>query len=156
MYQSGDCCVTHSFWKLAFFFIVIAILIPFRRPTVKGHRSIYTKVSYPCQVRFRRGNVTKIELVLSPLPGTGPCFAISDVSSCPNGLMPRKIEDPRLRKPDISASSLGDSSLTLYLLQYWGVFMNSSRQLACMIENSRYISQDFRNKIAKILTFLKY
>lgn len=33
---------------------------------VKGHRSIYTKVSHPRQVRFWRGNVTKIELAPSP------------------------------------------------------------------------------------------
>lgn len=38
---------------------------------VKGHCSIYTKVSLPCQVRFRRGNVTKIELAL-PLLSLSP------------------------------------------------------------------------------------
>lgn len=37
-----------------------------------------------------------------PLLGLGPRFAISDVSSCPDGLMLWKIENPRLRRPDIS------------------------------------------------------
>lgn len=108
------------------FFVVIAILTPFRWPPVKGQRSIYTKVSLPCQVRFRRGNVTKIELALpSPSPrNSGPHFTISDVSSCPDGLMPRKIENPRLRKPDIPASSSKLTFLAFSMLpsgRYWRV-----------------------------------
>jgi len=100
------------------FFAIIAILTSFGHSMVKGRHSIYEKVSLPCRVRFRRGNVTKIELAsssssflhpdLSPLTSSpsllgqsGPCFAISDVCSRPDGLMSRKMEDPRLRKPDI-------------------------------------------------------
>lgn len=135
------------------FFVVIATLTSFKRSAVKGQRSIYTKVSLPWQVRFQRGNVTKIELAPF-LPGPGPRFAISDSPSCPDGLMPRKIEDPRLRKLD----SLRHRSKTRFSCSFDVIcpiltaFRESIEQFSFSIflQNSRYISHDrARNKTIK-------
>lgn len=136
--------------KLHDFFIVI--LTPFRWPTMKGQRLIYTKVSHPCQVRSRRGNVTKIELALPLLflPGTGPRFAISDVSSCPDGLMPRKIENPWLRKPDILASSSELAFLSFSILpsgRYW--CDHSLKIILNNLSSLFFINHDLKNKTLK-------
>jgi len=83
----GECIArpTHFSRNARSFFAIIAILTSFGRSRVKGRHSIYAKVSLPRRVRFRRGNVTKIELASSP-----SSFPQRSISSS----APRRIPDP--------------------------------------------------------------